>query len=192
MASATLADGLEHARRQRRDALGVVGLRLGNAGGDHIGVADGLDLLHFQFGGEPVERGKDAAEKIDGAVGRQTLAQRRETDHVAEQDGRGGDAVGDGGLAVAHARHDALRQNVEKERLGAVLFPLEIGDELLFAVAQPLALQRGADARAQQDRIERLGQIVFGAGLDAAHHAVDLVERRNDDDGDVAACAPPP
>ncbi len=97
-----------------------------------------------------------------------------------------GDAVGDGGLALAHARDDALRQDVEEKRLGARLLPLQIGDELLLAVAQPFLFQRGADARAQQDRIERLGQIVLGAGLDAAHHAVELVERRNHDDRNVA------
>ena len=36
------------------------------------------------------------------------------------------------------------------------------------------------------DRIERLGQIILGAGFDAAHDAVDLVERGNHDDRDVA------
>ena len=42
--------------------------------------------------------------------------------------------------------------------------------------AQALAREAGVDARAQQRRAERLGQVVVGAELDAAHDAVGLVE----------------
>jgi hypothetical protein len=45
------------------------------------------------------------------------------------------------------------------------------------AVAQQLALQGGAHARLQQRHVDRLGQVVLRAGLDAAHHALHLVGR---------------
>ena len=53
-----------------------------------------------------------------------------------------------------------------------------------FAVAQKLVLEARSDARAQQRRLERLGQIVDRAGLDAAHDAVDVVQRRDHDHRD--------
>ena len=60
---------------------------------------------------------------------------------------------------------------------------LQVG---LFQVAQPLLLQARIEARAQQHRVEGLGQIVFRAHLDAAHRVVDLVDRGNHDDRDIA------
>src|SRR5262249_14213804 len=45
--------------------------------------------------------------------------------------------------------------------------------------------QAGADAGTQQGRIERFGQVVFSAQLDAANDAVDLVDGGNHNDGDV-------
>ena len=40
---------------------------------------------------------------------------------------------------------------------------------------QPFLFEAGADARPQQHGVERFGQIVFGADLDTAHHAVHFV-----------------
>ena len=185
VASATAATALEHARRERGDAVGVVGLRFGNPGSRHVGVADGLDLLHLEFRGQAIEGGEDFAEKVDGPVGRQCLAERGEPDDVAEQDRRLGDLVGDGGFAAPHAVDDPLRQDVEQQGFRTLLLPLQVGDEFLLPVAQPFPLQRRADAGAQQDRVERLGEVVLGAGFDAAHRAVKLVERRDDDDRNV-------
>ena len=68
---------LEHARRERGNAVGVVGLSFGNSGRDHVGVADGLDLFHSVFRGQAVECGKNPAEKVDGTAGRQFRAERR-------------------------------------------------------------------------------------------------------------------
>jgi hypothetical protein len=67
-----------------------------------------------------------------------------------------------------------------------LLFGAQGGERGLLAVAQPLLVERGVDPRPQQDRIERLRQVVFGAGLDRTHDAVELVERRDHDDRDVA------
>jgi hypothetical protein len=50
-------------------------------------------------------------------------------------------------------------------------------------VVQPLLLQAGADARLQQDGIERLAQVILGAELDAAHHAVHVIERGDHEHG---------
>ena len=46
-------------------------------------------------------------------------------------------------------------------------------------------LESRTDPRAQQHRVERLRQVVLGAGLDAAHRAVELVEGRDHDDRNV-------
>ena len=62
---------LEHARRERGNAVGMVGLRFGNSGSDHVGVADGLDLFHAEFGGQAVECRENPAEKVDGPISRQ-------------------------------------------------------------------------------------------------------------------------
>lgn len=40
--------------------------------------------------------------------------------------------------------------------------------------------------RAQQNRIERLGQIIFGSAFNAPHDALQFVQSRNHDDRDVA------
>ena len=54
-----------------------------------------------------------------------------------------------------------------------------------LAIAPAFALQAGADPRAQQDGIERLRQIVLGARLDAADHAVGLLQTGDHDHRDV-------
>ena len=55
---------------------------------------------------------------------------------------------------------------------------LRLHRELLH---QPLPFEQRADARAQQHRVERLEQVVLRAHFDRAHHAVDLVQRGDDD-----------
>ena len=62
----------------------------------------------------------------------------------------------------------------------------------LLLVAQPLLLEAGADARAQQHGVEGLGQIVLGAQLDAADDAVHSRRaRRSSARGCRAASGPP-
>jgi hypothetical protein len=80
-------------------------------------------------------------------------------------------------MAVSHAVDDALRQDVQQQGFRTLLFPFQVGDEFLLPVAEPFPLQRRADARAQQDRIERLRQIILRAGFDATHRTVEIVER---------------
>ena len=57
---------------------------------------------------------------------------------------------------------------------------------LRLPVVQALLLQARADPRLQQHRLERLAEIVLGAELDAAHDAVELVQRRDHEHRDVA------
>ena len=62
----------------------------------------------------------------------------------------------------------------------------EAPHQLLLLVAQALLLEAGADARLQQHRVHRLGQVVLGAQLDAAHDVVQALERRGHDHRQVA------
>lgn len=48
-------------------------------------------------------------------------------------------------------------------------------------IPQPLLFEAGADARAQLGRIEGFGQVILGAGVEAAHDARRLVQRRDHD-----------
>ena len=48
--------------------------------------------------------------------------------------------------------------------------------EGLLLIAQMFLLQTSADARAKQNRIERLWKIIFGAHFNAAHDTFDFVE----------------
>jgi hypothetical protein len=53
-------------------------------------------------------------------------------------------------------------------------------------VPQALLLERRAEAGFQQNRIERLEQIIDGAELDTTRHAVQLGQGRNHDHGKIA------
>ena len=56
-------------------------------------------------------------------------------------------------------------------------------------VDQPLPLNQRPDARAQQDGVERLEQVILGAHFDGSDDAVDLIERRDHDYGHRAHAA---
>ena len=59
-------------------------------------------------------------------------------------------------------------------------------EEVRLAVARALFLQASADARFEQSRLERLGQVILRAHPDAAHDRVQLAQSRNHDDRNVA------
>jgi hypothetical protein len=52
---------------------------------------------------------KNLTEKVNDTAGRQFRAQRRETDEIAEQNGRFSDAIGDDHFAIAHTIDDTQR-----------------------------------------------------------------------------------
>ena len=58
------------------------------------------------------------------------------------------------------------------------LNPLQVA---ALALAPALALEAGADPGAQQDRVERLGEIILGTSLDAADNGIDLLQARDHD-----------
>ena len=68
---------------------------------------------------------------------------------------------------------------------------LQLPRVLRFTVAQPLLLQAGADAGPQQYGVEGLGKVVLRPQLDAAHDALDLVDCRDHQHGDVPQARPP-
>ena len=74
-----------------------------------------------------------------------------------------------------HVVDDVLRQEPRED----------VVDPGALEVVQPLLRQARVDPRAQDHRIERLREVVVGAGLDAANDAVDLVDRRDHDHRDV-------
>ena len=79
------------------------------------------------------------------------------------------------------AEREARRQQIVRDFLRR-----ELADQLALLVAQALLLEARGDARVQQHRVDRLGQVVLCAHLDALDHAVELVERRRHDHRDVA------
>jgi len=68
----------------------------------------------------------------------------------------------------------------------AVLRLLDGAQVLLLLVAEPLLFKAGSDARPQECRVEWLWQVILGALLDAAHDAVEFIERGDHDDRNVA------
>ncbi len=73
----------------------VVRPGVGNARGDHVGVADGLDLLEPVRSREVVEVAEEAIEQPDDLRGRKALGAWGEVDDVGEEDGCGRELVGD-------------------------------------------------------------------------------------------------
>ena len=93
-----------------------------------------------------------------------------------------GESVGDDRLARPEPVQHAAGQHVEQQLLGALLLGAQFARRGLVPVAEELALERGRHAGAQQDRVDGLGEVVVGAGLDAMDRALDLAEGRHDDD----------
>ena len=79
-------------------------------------------------------------------------------------------------------REEALQPAQAIELRDLLLHPLlELPVPLAHLVAQRFLLEARSDPRAQQRRIERLRQVILGAELDAAHHALHLADRRDHD-----------
>ncbi len=81
-------------------------------------------------------------------------------------------------LELGHLLRDAVLQRLVQLRELAALARL--------LIVKALLLQARADPRLEQHGLERLAEVVLGPELDAAHHAVHLVQRRDHEDRDVA------
>ena len=78
--------GVLHRERHLRRRLGMVVSRLGEAGSDHVGVADGLDLLHPEPERERVEGAEDLVEQSHDPNRLRPRHERGEVHDVGEQD----------------------------------------------------------------------------------------------------------
>ena len=97
---------LEHVEAQPDDSLRMVVARVVDPAHGHVGVADGLDLLHAAFGHELVEGGEELAQQVDDVVGAEAGGQGREADDVREEDRDRSVVVRDGQLTVPQPGRD--------------------------------------------------------------------------------------
>lgn len=130
----------------------MIGSRLGQPAGDHVGVADGLDLLQSVEFGEAVEGGEQLVERPHQLVGMDLLAGLREADQVGEHHGHVVELVGYHFLALLETVGDRGRKNVEEERLGSVL----LGEEEVVGSSQPAA---AADRLPEQQHRGQQGRV---------------------------------
>ena len=110
------------------------------------------------------------------------VAVTSEADNVTKEHAGVFEAAGLDAVIGFELLGDVPRKNNVKQVFGALFFTLDFAQIGDFTVAQPLLFEAGADAGAQEDRVEGFGDIILGAQLDAADDALDLVEGGNHDD----------
>ena len=98
---------------------------------------------------------------------------RRETADVDEQDRDLDAACHRGRIPIVRGR--LRRAGVANRRM-----------MLGLLVAQPLLLERCVEPGSEKDGVDRFGEVVLGTQLEAPDDVVETLERRRDDDGDVA------
>jgi hypothetical protein len=106
------------------------------------------------------------------------VVQRERVVEVAADLARGLEA---GGELPAFRLRQRVGQEAGLDPAGDVDLALQRACVQLLAVSQPLLRQARADTRAQDVRVERLGQVIVGAHLDALDDAVGVVERGDQD-----------
>ena len=113
------AHRLEHVERHERERASMVGAWCRNARGDHVAIADGLDLLDpVPLRELVVEVTEQVIEVADHLGGCEPLRPGREVDHVGEQDRRRLELIRDRlGLGLQLVG-DRARQDVEQEIFG--------------------------------------------------------------------------
>ena len=145
----------------------MIAARRRHAGHRHVIVADRLDLFDAGIFGEPVEFAEQLIEATDDFVSLHARRDLAEADDVGKNDGGIVEMVRDVAFPVAQAARDLSRQNVAQQILRMPLLGLDLAHILVFQRSQRVPAQRRRDSRAQDRRIERLGQIVIRAELDA-------------------------
>ena len=183
MVAVKRAEVVEHVEGGLGAGAGVIGARRGDAADEHVGIADGFDFLEPVVFGDAVEGGEQIVEKLDGAVGGVFVDDLGEVHDVGEEHGAFEEAINDGAFALFEAVGDGLGQNVEQEAFGFGAFGAELQEGGLFLVAEAFFLEGGGDAGAEDDGIEGFGDVVFGAGFDAARGAFDSGEGGEHDHG---------
>jgi hypothetical protein len=97
----------------------------GESAGDHVGVADGLDLLQPVTLGQLVERREQLVQDLHHLLGPAALAAPGEVHQVGEQHGDLGKPVSDQILVRLESGGDRPRQHVEQQPLGPLFLPLQ-------------------------------------------------------------------
>ena len=113
--------GVEHVERQQCECAGVISAGCRNSGGDHVAIADGLDLLEAVPLGEGVEVAEQVVEHPDHLGGRQVLSTRGEIDDVREEDRSLAELIGDGLRLRLQLVGDRPGEDVEQQILRPVL-----------------------------------------------------------------------
>ena len=155
---------------------------------EHVTVADCLDLFDPMLLDDMVEGGEDLIEHRDQIGGARLPRHRREATQVGKQHRDDLVPVRDRFFPPLQPPGDGRREDVEEEPLRLLPFPLhelllglELDEPEPLQIAEPLLFQRGRHAGPQQREIRRLGEVIFGPGLDALHRHVDLVGPGDDD-----------
>ena len=112
--------GVEHVERHAREARRVVGHRLGQAGDDHVGVADGLDLLDAvalrQANRTPTTR-RLSMSTVSLAPSRRARATKPEMSANSTEASSKLSAIERAGIGL-QALDDGVGQNVAQHRVG--------------------------------------------------------------------------
>jgi hypothetical protein len=175
-------EGDEHAVRivaaqldvGRREHVGRLRSRPGRGGGEE--PQQGLRPRHEQRGRRALVR--DVGHRdVEGAGRREDVVE------VAAHLPRGLQAREDLDGHVGRRVGEARRHHAELDLARRRELALELYQVRERLVAQALLLEARADPRLEQGRVDRLGEVVLGAQLDAADHALHLVERGDHDHG---------
>ena len=114
-----------------------------------------------------LKRCHERLQLCDDPLRRVAVAILGEADDIAEQHG---DILVPPRLRASfrlELAHDGFGQDAVQELVHAGLLFLELLDKKAFLITQPLALERGLDARPQEIRVERLLHVIVSAKLDA-------------------------
>jgi len=113
-----VAEVVARLERHADERLGMVGAGTRDAGGDHVAVADRLDLLEPVSLDQGIEIGEDRVEELDQLDRRHGGRERREADEVGEEDADVVVVVGDVAGGVLQDRGHFRRQDIQEEVLG--------------------------------------------------------------------------
>ena len=119
-----------------------------------------------------------AVQRGDDELRRPSLSERGEATQVGEHDRADRSDAPEAEIVVGPGE-DVLDDVLGKESREDVV------NARTLEVVEPLLRQPGVDARTKEGRVEGLRQVVVGTDLDAANDAVDLVDCRDHDHGDV-------
>ena len=146
----------------------MIRIRVDQTAGRHVGVADGLDFFRPVLARDFVEAGKHAIQQLDQFGWRKPGRYRREADDVGKQHRHVVEAFRDDADLLLELFGNLGGQHVEQQ-------------PLVFA-KQVVERQMRFHPRQQFVRAERLGDIVDGAELEAAHDVRRLGLGRQEDD----------